>query len=229
MTGWGRLSQAAAFVKASPRGSLPPSSRADVNASPSPAAPPIKVCVFTWNIGNARPSKLELSAAIEAEGGGFDLVVVGVQESRYDVRSEADIAVALRASKMRSRSRFLPSIVRGSSRLTTASKHPTSTSESVTQPSSTRCTAVDEEDDDEGAATATAAPVSPPAGSRRSSELPDHSYRGAFPGRRRSTLARMYAVWVKHWRGLISEHLGSDWDVVAHEILWEMQLTVYAR
>ena len=76
---------------------------------------------------------------------------------------------------------------------------------------------------------ATAAPVSPPAGSRRSSELPDHSYRGSFPGRRRSTQARMYAVWVKHWRGLISEHLGSDWDVVAHEILWEMQLTVYAR
>lgn len=215
-------------MKASPRGSLPPSSRADINACPSPAAPPIKVCVFTWNIGNARPSKLELSEAIEAEGGDFDLVVVGVQESKYEVRSEADIAIAVRASKLRSRSRMMPSIMHSSSRMTVASKHPTSTSGS-TQPSSTRYSAGEEDDDDDDAAAATAATLSPPAGPHRSFDHHDHSFRGGFPGRRRSTLARMYAVWVKHWRGLISEHLGSDWDVVAHEILWEMQLTVYAR
>jgi hypothetical protein len=45
-------------------------------------SPPIKVLVFSWNVGNAQPKEEELAQWCPQGGAAFDLVVVGTQENK---------------------------------------------------------------------------------------------------------------------------------------------------
>lgn len=51
----------------------------------------IRVC--TWNVGNSQPAKSEM-ALFPAGGGGYDLIVVGVQECAYSETNEEDRPVS---------------------------------------------------------------------------------------------------------------------------------------
>eukprot|EP00965_Chrysotila_dentata_P200590 6180057-Pleurochrysis_carterae.AAC.3 len=43
----------------------------------------LRVCCFTWNVGNAMPDAAQLSYWLPEGGGAIDLLVVGTQENSY--------------------------------------------------------------------------------------------------------------------------------------------------
>ena len=46
-------------------------------------APPLRMLVFTWNVGHAAPTAEQLEAWLPARGEGADLLVVATQENHY--------------------------------------------------------------------------------------------------------------------------------------------------
>ena len=49
----------------------------------------MRVLTLTWNVGNAEPLDSQINLWCPAEGGDFDLVVVGTQENRYTARGSS--------------------------------------------------------------------------------------------------------------------------------------------
>jgi len=56
--------------------------------------PPIRLGVFTWNVGNAPPDAAQLSLWLAEGGDGLDVLAVGTQENKFSTKDKAKGASA---------------------------------------------------------------------------------------------------------------------------------------
>ena len=62
---------------------------------------PIKLAIFSWNVGNASPHEHELSSWLDEGGGDWDMLVVGTQENVLPgTSSDAGAGAATRLGAM---------------------------------------------------------------------------------------------------------------------------------
>jgi hypothetical protein len=50
---------------------------------------PVRILTATWNVGNAKPDEGELAQWLPANGGAFDMIVIGTQENAFKTRATA--------------------------------------------------------------------------------------------------------------------------------------------
>lgn len=160
---------------------------------------PIRVLTFTWNVGNKMPNAEEVAQWLPKGGDGFDLVVVGTQENSFKEKKSKSKAVITEDEDEEDDDDVVVELERRETARRTAYED-----------------ARAEEDSARGgkghARDAAAA-----------AELDTHG--GDEHGQKtKRGKGRQHTI----WETMVAAHLGAEYVVVAHVVLWEMRLTVYA-